>query len=94
MNILIKPIITEKGMDVIQQETYIKQQEEEHKEQLVASGCVVEEENIHQKMYEIATESQKTTVHLDPPGGSENFHGGPNGYGWMSGTGMNQFNNG
>ena len=68
--------------------------ETELKRQELEETFSVESEDIHQKMYEIATESQKTTVHLDPPGGSENFHGGPNGYGWMSGTGMNQFNNG
>ena len=82
-----EPIITEKGMDVIQQETYIKQQEEEYKEQLVASGCVVEEENIHQKMYETATQNWTTVSEFQ--GGSETFQEGPKG--WQSGTGMGQF---
>jgi len=41
-------------------------------------------------MYNVATSNGKTTVQLDPPGCSENFHSGPDG--WMSGTGMNQFN--
>ena len=36
-------------------------------------------------MYNIATGAGKTTVQLDPLGGSENFHSGPGG--WMSGTG-------
>ena len=35
-----------------------------------------EPENIHQLMYEIATKSSSTTLHLDPIGGSENFQGG------------------
>ena len=59
--------------------------------QLLAEGDdgIVESPDIHQKMYEIATKNQSTTLHLDPPGGSENFHEGPGG--WMSGTGMSQF---
>ena len=35
-----------------------------------------ESANIHQEMYEIATKSGATTLHLDPIGGSENFQGG------------------
>tara|TARA_Y100000589_G_scaffold330958_1_gene382368 strand:+ start:3375 stop:3803 length:429 start_codon:yes stop_codon:yes gene_type:complete len=45
--------------------------------------------NIHEVMYNVATNNGKTTVQLDPPGGSENFQSGPGG--WMSGTGFNQF---
>ena len=45
--------------------------------------------NIHEVMYNIATSNGKTTTQLDPVGGSENFQAGPGG--WMSGTGMNQF---
>tara|TARA_B100001758_G_scaffold194342_1_gene171820 strand:- start:1262 stop:1741 length:480 start_codon:yes stop_codon:yes gene_type:complete len=48
-----------------------------------------EPENIHEVMYQKATKNQNTTVQLDPPGGSENFHEGPGG--WTSGTGINQF---
>lgn len=44
-----------------------------------------ESEDIHQKMYEIATKNA-TTLQLDPPGGSENYHEGPGG--WNSGQGM------
>ena len=40
-------------------------------------------------MYEIATKSQNTTLDLNPPGGSENFHEGPGG--WNSGNGWNVF---
>ena len=36
----------------------------------------VEPANIHQVMYEIAIQNQSTTLHIDPPGGSENFQGG------------------
>ena len=36
-------------------------------------------------MYEIATKSA-TTLKLDPPGGSENYHEGPGG--WNSSQGM------
>ena len=53
------------------------------------SGSVVESSDIHQKMYEIATQGSATTLQLDPPGGSENFHEGPGG--WNSGTGLRQF---
>ena len=35
-----------------------------------------EPENIHQVMYEMATQSAATTLQLDPIGGSENFQGG------------------
>ena len=52
-----------------------------------------EVDNIHEVMYNIATSGGKTTTQLNPMpelgGGSENFQSGPGG--WMSGTGMNQF---
>ena len=32
-----------------------------------------EPDNIHELMYNIATNHGKTTVQLNPPGGSENF---------------------
>ena len=35
-----------------------------------------ESENIHQVMYEMATQNAATTLQLDPIGGSENFQGG------------------
>jgi hypothetical protein len=35
-----------------------------------------ESPNIHQEMYEMATQSAATTLQLDPIGGSENFQGG------------------
>ena len=59
--------------------------------QILAEGDdgVVESPDIHQKMYEIATQGGQTTVQRDPIGGSENFHSGPGG--WMSGTGQAQF---
>ena len=53
------------------------------------SNHAVESSDIHQKMYEIATKGSATTLQLDPPGGSENFHEGPGG--WTSGTGIRQF---
>jgi len=59
--------------------------------QILAEGDdgVVESHDIHQKMYEIATNGGQTTVQRDPIGGSETFHEGPGG--WMSGTGYGQF---
>ena len=46
-----------------------------------------EPDNIHQKMYEIATKNWTTVA--ETQGGSENFQEGPGG--WCSGTGYNQF---
>ena len=74
-----EPVITEKGMDVVQQE--------EQKEELIASGILIEDEDIHQRMYELATKNWNTVA--ETQGGSENFHEGPGG--WNSGNGMGQF---
>ncbi|ASR76273.1 hypothetical protein HOR89_gp065 [Synechococcus phage Bellamy] len=60
---------TEKQKDYMVQETEIKRQEFE-------KSFSVEPEDIHQVMYEMATNSGATTVQLDPIGGSENFQGG------------------
>ena len=59
--------VTEKQKDYMEQETEMKQKEQ---------NSSVEPENIHQVMYEMATKSGATTVQLDPIGGSENFQGG------------------
>ena len=72
------PTYSQKQLDYMEQETHIKQQQ--HQETHIS----VESEDIHQKMYEIATQNTPTTIQLNPPGGSENV--------WMSGTGMGQFN--
>ena len=80
------PVRSEKQLDCMERETQMKQQEE-----AIRSEFTVESEDIHAKMYEIATASNGTAVQRDPIGGSENFQGGSNGYGWMSGTGMGQF---
>ncbi len=42
-----------------------------------------ESPNIHQEMYELATKAGKTTIQLDPVGGSETFQEG-----WQSGSGL------
>ena len=78
---------SQKQLDYMKQETEIKKQEEAHKEELRASGHTVEDENIHQKMYEIASKNWTTVG--ETQGGSENFHEGPGG--WCSGNGYNQF---
>ena len=62
-----EPVITSKQQDYMERETEIKKQE---------AVFASEPENIHQLMYEIATESSATTLQLDPIGGSENFQGG------------------
>ena len=80
------PVRSEKQLDYMERETQMKQQED-----AIRSEFTVESEDIHAMMYEIATASNGTAVQRDPIGGSENFQGGDNGYGWMSGTGMGQF---
>ena len=73
------PVLTEKGIDYMEQETAIKMQEAQ-------DDFSVEPNDIHERMYEIATNSQSTILNIDPPGGSENFQEG-----WHSGTGWGQF---
>ena len=69
---------SQKQLDYMEKETEMKRQEREE-------NFSVEPDDIHQKMYEIATKNQNTTLDLNPPGGSENFHEGPGG--WQSGNG-------
>jgi len=76
------PIRSRKQIDYMKQEMEMKRQEREE-------NFSVEPNDIHQKMYEIATKNHNTTLDLDPPGGSENFHTGP--AGWNSGNGREQF---
>ena len=64
------PIRSEKQLDYMEQETFIKQQE--HQE----THSTAESEDIHQVMYEMATKNSATTLQLNPIGGSENFQGG------------------
>ena len=65
------PVLTEKGIDYMEQETAIKMQDD----------FSVEPDDIHQRMYEIATDNQSTILNIDPPGGSDNFQEG-----WQSGS--------
>ena len=58
--------ITEKQKDYMERENEMKMAEDQSKEP----------DNIHQLMYEMATNSGATTLQLDPIGGSENFQGG------------------
>ena len=74
------PVISDKGQDYMERETEIKKQESENRQYWTN-----ESEDIHQEMYEMATKNGKTTVQLNPVGGSETFQEGPGG--WMSGTG-------
>ena len=64
-------IVSDKGQDYMEKEAEIKQQEEENRQYWTN-----EPEDIHQVMYEMATQSAATTLQLDPIGGSENFQGG------------------
>lgn len=76
------PVVTEIQKDYMEQETALKKEE-------ALKSQSREPENIHQVMYEMATKNQSTTLHIDPPGGSENYQEGKNE--WNSGTGMGQF---
>ena len=76
------PVVTEIQKDYMEQETALKKEE-------ALKSQSKEPENIHQVMYEMATKNQSTNLHIDPPGGSENYQEGKNE--WNSGTGMGQF---
>ena len=76
------PERTEKQKDYMAIEMEWKIEEEKKRKE---SGA--EPEDIHQKMYEIATKNWNTVS--ESQGGSENFQEGPGG--WTSGTGMGQF---
>jgi len=82
-----EPVLSEKSWEVVNQEAEIKRQNEENKQELISSGIILEDDNIHQKMYEIATKNWNTVA--ETQGASENFQEGPGG--WNSGTGMGQF---
>ena len=73
-------IRSEKQLDYMEQETFIKQQQHQETHS-------VESEDIHQKMYDIATQNWNTVS--ESQGGSENFQEGPGG--WQSGNGWNAF---
>jgi len=61
------PVRSQKQLEYMEQERVIKEQEEEFE------SVEIEPINIHQLMYDIATESSSTTLHIDPIGGSENL---------------------
>ena len=72
------PTLTEKQKDYMAVEMEWKIEEEKKREE---SGA--ESDDIHQKMYEIATQNWNTVS--ESQGGSENFQEGPGG--WQSGNG-------
>ena len=74
------PILSEKSQELREADVQRELTEASMKQQVTK-----EPDNIHEVMYNMGTDNGKTTVQLNPPGGSENFQGGPNGYGWMSG---------
>ena len=76
-------VYSEKQKDYMEMETEMKIREEQQRRE----ESSVESEDIHQKMYEIATKSWNTVA--ETQGGSENFHEGPGG--WNSGNGLGQF---
>ncbi len=77
------PVLTEKGLDYMEKETLIKKE--------IGDDFSVESNDIHQRMYEIATKNHDTKLSIDPPGGSENFQS--KNLKWNSGTGYGQFRN-
>ena len=64
---------SEKQLDYMEQETEIKRQEEETR-----LNETKESDDIHQKMYEIASKNWSTVA--ETQGGSENFQSGPGGW--------------
>ena len=65
------PVKTEKQMEYMEMETKIKKDREQREKEFS-----IEPDDIHQKMYDIATQGASTTLQLNPLGGSENFQGG------------------
>ena len=65
------PVKTEKQMEYMEMETEIKKNRQQREKEFS-----VESDDIHQKMYDIATQGASTTLQLNPLGGSENFQGG------------------
>ena len=65
------PVKTEKQMEYMEIETKIKKDREQREKEFS-----IEPDDIHQKMYDIATQGASTTLQLNPLGGSENFQGG------------------
>lgn len=61
------PVRSQKQLEYMEQERVIKEQEEQ------LESVEIEPINIHQLLYDIATESSSTTLHIDPIGGSENL---------------------
>ena len=76
------PNLTEKQKDYMAVEMEWKIEEEKKRKESDA-----ESDDIHQKMYEIATQNWNTVS--ESQGGSENFQEGPGG--WQSGNGWNVF---
>ena len=76
------PVRSEQQKDYMEQEAEMKMVEEQQR-----SEETCESEDIHAKMYEIATQNWTTVA--ETQGGSENFQEGPGG--WNSGTGLAQF---
>ena len=76
------PTLTEKQQEYLQQEATERLHQDIREEK---KTC--ESEDIHAKMYEIATQNWTTVA--ETQGGSENFQEGPGG--WNSGTGLGQF---
>lgn len=81
------PVYSQKSLDYMEQETKIKMQEEQKIEERKKSGEVIESNNIHQLMYQMATQSLGSWQEYI--GGSENFNSDSNQ--WSSGTGLGQF---
>ena len=63
------PVRSEKQLDYMEQETIVKQEEEERRQEYKGEPC-----NMHQLMYEMATSNWNTVK--ETQGGSENFQGG------------------
>ena len=85
------PIITQNCQSYL--DKHVSENKIHYSNDIIAGNTVVEVDNIHEVMYQMATNVGNTTTQLDPMpelgGGSEMFQSGPGG--WNSGTGFAQF---
>ena len=66
---------SEKQLSLMQKQMY-KEEMEKKCLSYTAPGCEGKFDTLHELMYAVSTMSGKTTLQLNPIGGSENFQGG------------------
>jgi hypothetical protein len=70
---------SEKQRSLMQKQLY-KEEMEQKCISYTVPGCETKYDTIHEAMYVMSTRNGKTTIKLDPIGGSENFQGGSENY--------------